>query len=86
MPPLAQLKLLRAMQQEVNTRTEAFRKAHHDASKLGPKEKAELDDIRREQKEVGDLLKLLTQPAGDEPEDDEKPMAKKADKKDEVKP
>ena len=86
LPPLAQMKLLRAMQQEINARTEAFRKVHPDPAKLGPKEKSELDDIRREQKEVGDLLKLLTRPAGDDPEDGEKPMPKKDDKKEEVKP
>jgi hypothetical protein len=83
LPPLAQLKLLRAMQNEVNARTEAFQKAHPDPAKLGPKQQAELQDIRREQKEVGDLLALLTRTADDDP--DEKPMPPK-DKKEEEKP
>src|SRR5262249_28774805 len=56
LPPLAQLRLLRSLQKEVNDRTEAFRKKHPDLDKLGPKEKAELQEIRREQKEVADLL------------------------------
>ena len=71
------------MQNEVNARTEAFRKAHPDPAKLAPKQQAELQDIRREQKEVGDLLALLTRTADDEP--DEKPMPPK-DKKEEEKP
>ena len=83
LPPLAQLKLLRAMQNEVNARTKAFLEAHPDPAKLGPKQQAEIQDIRREQKEVGDLLALLTRTADDEP--DEKPMLPK-DKKEEEKP
>ena len=42
-PPVAQLKLLRAMQKEVNDRTAAFQKDHPDPAKYGDKEKAELE-------------------------------------------
>src|SRR5262249_10463856 len=44
-PPLAQLKLLRTMQKDVNQRTETFTKQHPDLAKLGDKEKAELQAI-----------------------------------------
>jgi hypothetical protein len=86
LPPLAQLKLLRAMQNEVNARTKAFVEAHADPAQLGPKEKADLQDIRREQTEVADLLALLTRSAGDEPDEGEKPMPRMDDKKEEEKP
>jgi hypothetical protein len=64
-PPLAQLKLLRAMQKEVNDRTEAFKKKHPDPAALGPKEKAELAALRREQREIADLLEEMMNPGGD---------------------
>lgn len=78
LPPLAQLKLLRALQKEVNDRTEDFRKKHPNADNLGPKEKAELQEILQEQKEVADLLKRYIRPAGDEP-DAEMKLPEKAD-------
>ena len=43
LPALAQLKLLRALQAEVNERTAAFAGAHPDLSKLTPAEQVELD-------------------------------------------
>jgi hypothetical protein len=81
LPPMAQLKLLRAMQKEVNERTEAFKKKHPDPERLGPKSKAELQEIRREQKEVADLLDQLNRPAGEEPEGDEDKPADGEEKK-----
>jgi DNA repair exonuclease SbcCD ATPase subunit len=71
LPPLAQLKLLKTMQKEVNERTAAFKKKHPNLANLNAKEKTELQDIRREQKEVADLLDRLTQPPGDDPEDED---------------
>jgi len=65
-PPLAQLKLLRGMQEEVNKRTEAFKKAHPDLGRLGGKDRAELKDIRRQQQDVADLVTELNRPP-DEP-------------------
>ena len=50
------LKLLRALQAEVNERTEAFAKAHPDLSKLTPQERAELDAIRTAQADLAALL------------------------------
>ena len=69
-PPLAQLKLLRQMQAEVNKRTEDFRKAHPDPAKLDEKGKAELQDVRRSQQEIAELLDELIEPddgGGDKP-------------------
>jgi hypothetical protein len=66
-PPLAQMKLLRALQAEVNERTEAFGRAHPDVSKLTPKEQAELDAIHGAQADLAALLEELT-PADSSPE------------------
>jgi hypothetical protein len=70
-PPLAQLKLLRQMQAEVNQRTDDFRKAHPDPAKLDEKGKVELQDIRKSQQEVAELLEELVEPpdegGGDKP-------------------
>ena len=85
LPPLAQLKLLRAMQKEVNEKTAAFRKPHPDLDNLSARDRKELDEIRREQKEVADLLEKLTEPdgepdEGDKPEGDKEKAEKKEDK------
>jgi hypothetical protein len=74
LPPMAQLKLLKALQTEVYERTEAFRKKHPDPTKLTAKEKAELAEIVREQKEVADLLDQLSRPPGEGDDPDDKPM------------
>ncbi len=69
-PPLAQLKLLRQMQADVNKHTLDFRKAHPDLTKLDDKAKSELQDLRRQQEEVADLLEELLEPddgGGDKP-------------------
>jgi hypothetical protein len=69
-PALAQLKALRALQEEVNKRTEEFSRQHPDLTKLTKEQKAELESIRQDQQEVADLLEQLTQPArseGDKP-------------------
>jgi hypothetical protein len=69
-PALAQLKLLRAMQADVNQRTEDFNKQHPDLAKLNDKERTELKGLRRDQQEVADLVEELTQPPdadGDKP-------------------
>jgi hypothetical protein len=71
-PPLAQLKLLRVMEKEVRDRTDAFHKKHPDLSKLTPRQKAELQDIHKEQKEVADLFEELMRPAGEKDEAGEK--------------
>jgi hypothetical protein len=69
-PPLAQLKLLRTMQQDVNQRTDAFSKQHPDPKKLTDQEKKELQGLSNEQQEVADLLEKMT--SAEEPEGDKK--------------
>ncbi len=62
-PPLAQLKLLRAMQAEVNERTKDFAKKHPDTSKLTEAQKKELQTIQREQREVAELVEEYSEQA-----------------------
>jgi len=62
LPPVIQYKLLKAMQSEINQKTEDFAKQHPDESKWTDKVKAELQAIRKEQREVADLLDDLAQP------------------------
>jgi hypothetical protein len=67
-PPLAQLKLLRAMQEEVNEGTREFAKKHPDSAKLTEEEKKELEALQREQRAIADLIEEHTQPEKDEGE------------------
>ncbi len=55
-PLLAQLKALRALQAEINERTEQFAKEHPDLSKLKDDEKLELESLRKTQRDVADLI------------------------------
>src|SRR5262249_10883072 len=61
-PALAQLKLLRSLQADVNKRTEEFGKLHPDPDKFTDKDKAELQSIRKEQQEIAELLEQLITP------------------------
>jgi hypothetical protein len=65
-PDIAQLKVLRSLQQEINERTESFGKQHPNRAKLNEDEKRELDLLSKEQKEVGELLDEITKPSGSE--------------------
>jgi hypothetical protein len=64
LPPLAQLKALRALQADIAERTEAFDKAHPDRSKLNDDEIAELEALQNMQLDVAELIKQLTQMPG----------------------
>ena len=64
LPPLAQLKALRALQADLAERTEAFDKAHLDRTKLNDDEVAELESLEKMQLDVADLIKQLTQEPG----------------------
>ncbi|GIW78708.1 MAG: hypothetical protein KatS3mg105_0515 [Gemmatales bacterium] len=69
-PALAQLKALRALQQEVNERTERFRREHPDSQHLKPEAEAELNRIKKEQEQIANLLEELSsvgQPEGENP-------------------
>jgi hypothetical protein len=73
LPPLAQLKLLRTMQEDVKDRMEAFRKAHPDLDKLTDKEKTELAGIGRDQQDIAALVdEMRNQRAPGGPEGDNK--------------
>jgi hypothetical protein len=59
-PPLAQLKALRAMQAEVNEWTAEFAKAHPDpAQKLTDEETDELKELEQAQRDVAELFDKL---------------------------
>jgi hypothetical protein len=60
LPPLAQIKALRALQQEAFDRTEKFAKANPDLTRLSDIAKAELDDIGKLQRDVRELIEELT--------------------------
>jgi hypothetical protein len=73
-PPVAQLKLLRDLQKDINQRTETFKKEHPDPKKFQDKDRAELQAIRKDQQDVAELIDELTRPAGE-------PGAAEGDKK-----
>jgi hypothetical protein len=69
-PSLVELKLLRSMQADVNERTAAFGRDHTDLMKLTEEERTQLQALRREQQEIGDLLEELMnadEPSGEMP-------------------
>ncbi len=69
-PPLAQLKVLRALQAELNERTAQFAKENPDADKLKPDEKTELADLERAQREIAALFELMAQKVQKKPNPD----------------
>lgn len=58
-PPLAQLKVLRALQAELNERTAGFAKEHPNADKLTAEERDELKDLERQQREIAELFEVM---------------------------
>ncbi|MCE9562046.1 MAG: hypothetical protein K8U57_08320 [Planctomycetes bacterium] len=58
-PPLAQLKVLRSLQAELNERTAEFAKLHPDPDKLSEDEKAELKEIEDAQREMAVLFEQM---------------------------
>lgn len=64
-PPLAQLKLLRDLQKDINERTETFKKQHLELKKLPKKDQAVLESIRKDQQDVAELIDELNRPAGE---------------------
>lgn len=64
---IAQLRALRALQQEVNERTERLGLRHPNPEKLAGAAQLELSAIRKDQQEIADLLdELLAPPAEEE--------------------
>ncbi|MBN9120645.1 MAG: hypothetical protein J0I06_16080, partial [Planctomycetes bacterium] len=58
-PPLAQLKVLRALQAELNERTAQFAKDHPDPDKLTEEERAELKELEQAQREIAELFEKM---------------------------
>ncbi len=71
-PPLAQLKALRAIQAEVNERTAALAKLQPDKSKLNDADREELEELERTQRDVAELLEKLAPALQPMPADPEK--------------
>jgi len=71
-PPLAQLKALRAIQVEVNERTASLAKLQPDKSKLNDADREELDELERTQRDVAELLEKLAPAFQPMPADPEK--------------
>jgi DNA repair exonuclease SbcCD ATPase subunit len=66
-PPLAELKLLRSLQADLNERTEEFSKKYPDAQNLTDPQKNRLDKLRRTQADLAALLDEMSQPGDPEP-------------------
>lgn len=58
-PPLAQLKVLRSLQAELNGRTAEFAKLHPDPEKLTDEERAELKELEDAQRDVAALFEEM---------------------------
>jgi hypothetical protein len=84
LPPIAQLKLLKALQLDVNKRSNEFDKLHPDLNKLSEAEKAEYNSIIRDQQDVRELVEEMRRPPGEPGA--EKPADKPAEKAPAIKP
>ncbi|MBA4186463.1 MAG: hypothetical protein C0467_00450 [Planctomycetaceae bacterium] len=58
-PPMAQLKVLRSLQAELNQRTAEFAKLHPDPDKLTEEERAELKELEDAQREMAALFEQM---------------------------
>ncbi|HUY31257.1 MAG TPA: hypothetical protein VMV69_00645 [Pirellulales bacterium] len=67
---LAELKLLKLMQDQLNLRTEAVDDAARGMLPLSPEQRKAYLELSEEQGQLADLLLELSQPAGEKPEDD----------------
>jgi hypothetical protein len=76
-PPLAQLKVLRALQAELNGDTARFARDHPNPDKLTDDEKAELRELEKAQREITELFEKMAQQFGPEKKDDGKENEKK---------
>jgi hypothetical protein len=81
-PPLAQLKVLKALQAELNQRTEEFAKEHPDKSKLSEEGTAELKELEEAQRDIASLFeqmaKLFEKQKQEMPEKQEKKEPEKS--------
>jgi len=67
-PPAAQLKMLKSLQQELNERTEYFDELKRRGKELVPDQITELDRLHDDQGTLADLVRDLTQPKTDDAE------------------
>ncbi len=68
-PPAAQLKMLRSLQQELNERTEYFDELKRRGKELVPDQISELDRLHDDQGTLADLVRDLTKPKMDDGEE-----------------
>ncbi|MCI0463480.1 MAG: hypothetical protein L0Z62_41610 [Gemmataceae bacterium] len=67
-PPLAQLKVLRGEQQEVNERTREFAEQHPDPKQLNEAQRTELESIRQDQERISELFQRMAAAVAGAPE------------------
>jgi len=68
-PPAAQLKLLKALQQEINDRTEALDEIRRRHKELTPEQDTELKKLAEDQGTLADLVRDMTRPRRDDGEE-----------------
>ena len=68
-PAAAQLKMLKALQEEINGRTEFFDELKRRGKELKPEQAAELDALQEEQGTLADIVRDLTKPKKDDGEE-----------------
>jgi hypothetical protein len=69
-PPIAQLKLLRSEQADLNERTESFNRRNPNTNNLAERERLELDRLQQDQRNLQELFRQITTTAekkGDAP-------------------
>ncbi|HVL11592.1 MAG TPA: hypothetical protein VM529_03455 [Gemmata sp.] len=78
-PPAAQLKVLRALQAELNQRTAEFDKLHPDAAKLTDEERDELKELEAAQRDIAALFGEMAKLFGEQQQPDGPPDAPPAE-------
>jgi hypothetical protein len=68
-PPAAQIKMLKALQEEINERTEYYDELRRRKKELTPDQNAEIDRLQTDQGTLADLARDLTRPKRDDGED-----------------
>lgn len=67
---IAQLKLIKLLQQEINTRTLELEEQYGRNQRLAPEQQAEYEQLSVEQGELADLIRNMLEPEAAQPEDD----------------
>lgn len=68
-PPAAQIKMLKALQEEINERTEYFDELRRRNKDLSPAQTAERDRLHDDQGTLADIVRDLTKPKKDDGEE-----------------